>query len=372
MTLQRSHHRHNARAPHRPYPDLVRPAQAQDGNRAARVAGRGRPAGGPLTQRAGGSHTPAGTGQTAGRERGQMAGRAYTPTATITPMTDTRDTRPLYTPPSTVPEMPDTPGYVPRPQARIEKGHAAQLSGGKEDSHHRATPIGFLAEQVEAQEDKSINPLACQFHAVLISTEHGNIDRNFGAARSHDAAIDTAARTLISDPSAFAGKGIETDPDILDRACEIADRTMPPEIRDLIPNWREQAMEGRRRQHRDERLETLQQEREQEQKEAQRAAAQAQAVDRTAARREIGEQANHEVLIVLRPKIIRNPHEEIQLLFTWEPDGQDDQPTTRLLSIQEARDWADENDVSQAAITLSMYAEGPAPAVIAKGRKATW
>ena len=71
-------------------------------------------------------------------------------------MTDTRDTRPLYTPPSPAPAMPGTPGYVTRqPSARIEKGHAAQLSGGKEKSHHRATPIGFLPEQVEAQEDKT-------------------------------------------------------------------------------------------------------------------------------------------------------------------------------------------------------------------------
>ena len=70
-------------------------------------------------------------------------------------MPDTRDTRPLYTPPSTTPAMPDTPGYVPRPPARIEKGYAAQLSGGKEGIKTRPTPIGFLAEQVEAQEDKT-------------------------------------------------------------------------------------------------------------------------------------------------------------------------------------------------------------------------
>ena len=229
-----------------------------------------------------------------------------------------------------------------------------------------------MTQKLIVQQHSSINPLAAQYHAVLINTDHGNIDRNFGAARSHDAAIETAAGVLIADPAAFAGKGIEIDPDILDRACEIADRTMPPEVRDLIPNWREQAVEGRRREHRDERLETLQREKEEEIAEQAQAAAQAKAIDRTAARREIGEQAAHEVLIVLRPKIIRNPHEEIQLLITWEPDGEDDQPTTRLLSLQQARQWADANDVPQASITLSIYADGPAPAVIAKGRKATW
>ena len=229
-----------------------------------------------------------------------------------------------------------------------------------------------MTQKFTVQHQKSIVPLTSQHHAVLINTENGHVDRNFGSGKTHDAAIDTAARVLIADPPAFAGKGIETDPDILDRACEIADRTMPPEIRNLIPTWREQAVEGRRREHRDERLETLQAEKEEEQAERSQAAAQAQAVDRTAARREIGEQAAHEVLIVLRPKIARSPYEEIQLLITWEPDGQDDAPTTRLLSLQEARDWADANDVGKAAITLSMYAEGPAPAVIVKGRKATW
>ena len=69
-------------------------------------------------------------------------------------MPDTRDTRPLYTPPSTTPAMPDTPGYAPRPHDRIEKGHAADFDAGKEKGR-RATPIGFLAEQVEAQEDKT-------------------------------------------------------------------------------------------------------------------------------------------------------------------------------------------------------------------------
>ena len=228
-----------------------------------------------------------------------------------------------------------------------------------------------MNQKFTVQHQKSIIPLTSQYHAVLVS-DNGHVDRNFGSGKTHDAAIDTAARTLINDPSAFAGKGIEIDPNILDRACEIANRTMPPEIRDLIPNWREQAVEGRRRQHRDERLETLQQEKEEEQAERSQAAAQAKAVDRTAAHREIGEQANHEVLLVLRPKIARSPYEEIQLLITWQPDGQDNQPLTRLLSLQEARDWADENDVGKAAITLSMYAEGPAPAVIVKGRKATW
>ena len=229
-----------------------------------------------------------------------------------------------------------------------------------------------MTQKFTVQQHKSIIPLTSQHHAVLINTDHGHVDRNFGAAKTHDAAIDIAARTLISDPSAFAGKAIETDPDILDRACEIAHRSAPPEVRELIPNWREQAMEGRRREHRDKRLETLQHEKDAEIAEQAQAAAQAQAVDRTAARREIGEQAAHEVLLVLRPKIIRNPHEEIQLLITWEPDGEDNQPKTRLLSIQEARQWADANDVPQASITLSIYADGPAPAVIAKGRKATW
>ena len=228
-----------------------------------------------------------------------------------------------------------------------------------------------MTQKLTVQHQKSIFPLTSQHHAVLVS-DNGHVDRNFGSGKTHDAAIDTAARVLIADPPAFAGKGIETDPDILDRACEIADRTMPPEIRDLIPTWREQAVEGRRREHRDERLETLQQEKEEEQAERSQAAAQAQAVDRTAARREIGEQAAHEVLIVLRPKIVRSPYEEIQLLITWEPDGQDDAPTTRLLSLQEARDWADQNDVSKAAITLSMYDEANVPAAIAKARKATW
>ena len=70
-------------------------------------------------------------------------------------MTDTRDTRPSYTPPSTVPDMPDTPGYAtPQPSGRIEKGHAAQLSGGKEESKTRPTPFGFLQEQVEAQAEQ--------------------------------------------------------------------------------------------------------------------------------------------------------------------------------------------------------------------------
>ena len=69
---------------------------------------------------------------------------------------DTRDTRPLYTPPSTTPAMPDTPGYVTRPRhARIEKGHAAQLSGAGKESH-RATPIGFIEKvEAQAQEDKT-------------------------------------------------------------------------------------------------------------------------------------------------------------------------------------------------------------------------
>ena len=229
-----------------------------------------------------------------------------------------------------------------------------------------------MTQKFTVQQHKSINPLACQFHAVLISTEHGNIDRNFGAARSHDAAIDQAAKALIADPPAFEGKGIEIDPDILDRACEIAHRSAPPEVRDLIPNWREQAMEGRRRQHRDKRIDTLQAEKEEEQAEQAQAAAQAKAIDRTAAHRQIGEEANHEILITLRPKIVRSPYEEIQLLITWEPDGQDDQPTPRLLSLQEARDWANANDMHASAITLSMYDEANVPAAIAKARKATW
>ena len=229
-----------------------------------------------------------------------------------------------------------------------------------------------MTQKFTVQQHKSIIPLTSQHHVVLINTENGNIDRNFGAARSHDAAIETAARILIADPSAFAGPAVNVDPDILDRACEIAHRSAPPEVRDLIPTWREQAMEGRRRQNRDDQLETLQQEKAQEKQEAEQAAAQAKAIDVHAARRQAGDEAAHEILIVLRPKIIRNPHEEIQLLITWQPDGQDDSPTTQLLSLQEARNWADENDVSQAAITLSMYANGPAPAVIAKGRKATW
>ena len=229
-----------------------------------------------------------------------------------------------------------------------------------------------MTQKLLVQQHKSIIPLTSQHHAVLINTDHGHIDRNFGAAKTHDAAIDIAARTLIADPDAFAGKGIEIDPDILDRACEIAHRSAPPEVRDLIPNWREQAMEGRRRQNRDERLETLQAEKEHEQAEQAQAAAQAKAIDRTAAHRQIGEEAPHEVLIALRPKIVRSPYEEIQLLITWEPDGQDDQPTTRLLSLQQARDWADQNDVSQGAITLSMYDEALVPAAIAKARKATW
>ena len=226
--------------------------------------------------------------------------------------------------------------------------------------------------KLTVQKHSSINPLAGQFHAVLISTEHGHIERNFGAARSHDAAIETAARILISDPSAFAGKGIEIDPDVLDRACEVAHMSAPPEVRELIPNWREQAMEGRRRQHRDERLETLQQEKEQEEAEQAAAAAQAKAIDVHAARRQAGDEAAHEILITLRPRIARSPHEEVQLLITWQPTGADDRPTTRLLSIQEARDWATANDMHASAITLSMYDEALVPAVIAKARKATW
>ena len=228
-----------------------------------------------------------------------------------------------------------------------------------------------VTQKLTVQQHKSIIPLTNQHHAVLIS-QSGHVDQNLGAAKTHDAAIDIAARVLIEDPDAFAGKGIEINPDILDRACEVAHKTAPPEVRDLIPNWREQAMEGRRRQHRDERLETLQAEKEEEQAERSQAAAQAKAIDVHAARRQAEEEAAHEVLIVLRPKIIRNPHEEIQLLITWQPDGADDRPTTRLLSIQEARQWADANDVPQAAITLSMYADGPAPAAVVKGRKATW
>ena len=69
-------------------------------------------------------------------------------------MPDTRDTRPLYTPPSTTPAMPDTPGFIERPRhARIDKGYAAHLSDGKEKGH-RATQIWFLAEKVEQVEER--------------------------------------------------------------------------------------------------------------------------------------------------------------------------------------------------------------------------
>ena len=55
-----------------------------------------------------------------------------------------------------------------------------------------------MTQKLLVQQHKSIIPLTSQHHAVLINTDHGNIDRNFGAAKTHDAAIDLAARTLIS------------------------------------------------------------------------------------------------------------------------------------------------------------------------------
>ena len=63
--------------------------------------------------------------------------------------------RPSHTPPGIEPDLPNTPGYTARQRhPPIQRGYAADFGAGKEGSH-RATPIGFLPEQVEAQEDKS-------------------------------------------------------------------------------------------------------------------------------------------------------------------------------------------------------------------------
>ena len=60
--------------------------------------------------------------------------------------------RPSHTPPGIEPDLlPNKPGYIARQRhPPIQRGYAADFGAGKEKGE-RANPIGFIAEQVEAQ-----------------------------------------------------------------------------------------------------------------------------------------------------------------------------------------------------------------------------